>query len=189
MAEPVQNSMTVLLDGASRGDEQALGALMPLVYQELHRLARAYMRRERPGHTLQTTALVHEAYLRMVGQDAGWNNHAHFLGIAAKMMRRILVDHARGQHRAKRGGSAVRVTLDGPAIVARDPDAEIVALEDALTQLEKIDPQRARIVELRFFGGLSNEEVSSIIGISTATVQRQWASARAWLYHELKSEA
>jgi RNA polymerase sigma factor (TIGR02999 family) len=162
---------------------------MPLVYQELHRLAQVYMRRERPGHTLQTTGLVHEAYLRMVGQDADWNNRAHFLGIAAKMMRRILVDHARGHHRAKRGGDAVRVTLDGPANVAKNPDAELVALEDALIRLEKIDPPRARIVELRFFGGLSNEQVSGIVGISTATVQRQWASARAWLYHELKSES
>jgi RNA polymerase sigma factor (TIGR02999 family) len=189
MSEYASSHVTALLEGASRGDQQALGALMPLVYQELHRLAQIYMRRERPGHTLQTTGLVHEAYLRMVGQEADWSNRAHFLGIAAKMMRRILVDHARGNRRAKRGGAAERVTLDGPAMIAKGPDAEMVALEDALTQLEKIDPERARIVELRFFGGLSNEEISSIVGISTATVQRQWASARAWLYHELKSES
>jgi RNA polymerase sigma factor (TIGR02999 family) len=162
---------------------------MPLVYEELHRLARSYMRRERPDHTLQTTGLVHEAYLRLVGQNANWNNRAHFMGIAAKMMRRVLVDHAKSHHRAKRGGGAVKVTLDGPALVTKEAHKEVMALEEALRRLEEMDQQRAQIVELRFFGGLSNEEASKVLGISTATVQRQWAGARAWLYHELKAEA
>ncbi len=181
-------SVTQLLVELSQGDQQALGALMPLVYDELHRLARSYMRRERPGHTLQTTGLVHEAYLRLVGQNANWTNRAHFLGIAAQMMRRILVDHAKSNRRAKRGGGAIKVTLDAPALVSKDADAELIALEEALNRLSNIDPQRARIVELRFFGGLSNEEASKVLGISTATVQRQWAGARAWLYHELKNQ-
>jgi RNA polymerase sigma factor (TIGR02999 family) len=186
--EATPESVTQLLVKSSQGDQEALGALMPVVYEELHRLARNYMRRERPGHTLQTTGLVHEAYLRLVRQDANWNNRAHFLGIAAKMMRRILVDHAKSQHRAKRGGGAVKVTLDGPAMIAKDANKELVALEDALSRLENVDQQRAQIVELRFFGGLSNEEAAKVLGISTATVQRQWAGARAWLYHELRAE-
>ena len=186
--EATPESVTQLLAKSSQGDQEALGALMPLVYEELHRLARNYMRRERPGHTLQTTGLVHEAYLRLMGQDANWSNRSHFLGIAAKMMRRILVDHAKSQHRAKRGGGAVKVTLDGPAVIAKDADKELVALEEALSRLETVDERRARIVELRFFGGLSNEEASKVLGISTATVQRQWAGARAWLYRELKTD-
>ena len=187
MTDTTPKSVTQLLLDSSQGDQQALSALMPLVYEELHRLARGYMRRERPGHTLQTTGLVHEAYLRMVDQNASWTNRAHFLGIAAQMMRRILVDHAKSNRRAKRGGGAIRVTLEGPALVSKDSDAELVALEEALSRLERLDPQRARIVELRFFGGLSNEEASKVLGISTATVQRQWAGARAWLYHEIRS--
>ncbi len=181
-------SVTQLLLDSSKGDEKALAALVPLVYDELHRLAGSYMRREHPGHTLQTTGLVHEAYMRMVDQNAQWSSRAHFFAVAAKMMRRILVDHARSHHRAKRGGGAVRVTLDEPALVSKDSDREIVALEDALKRLEAVDELRARIVELRFFGGLSNEEASKVLGISTATVQRQWSGARAWLYHELKNE-
>ena len=160
---------------------------MPLVYEELHRLARNHMRRENPGHTLQTTALVHEAYLRLVGQNANWTNRTHFLAIASKMMRRILVDHARSNLRAKRGRGAIKVTLEEPAIVTKDSDRALVALEEALSRLEAIDQQRAKIVELRFFGGLSNEEASKVLGVSTATIQRQWAGARAWLYHELRN--
>jgi RNA polymerase sigma factor (TIGR02999 family) len=179
-------SLTQLLVDSSQGNEEALTLLMPLVYDELHRLARSYMRRERPGHTLQTTGLVHEAYIRLLGQTSDWTSRAHFLGIAAQMMRRILVDHAKSHHRAKRGGGAIRVTLEEPAIVSPEPDAELIALDEALSRLEKMDQQRARIVELRFFGGLSNEETSKVLDISTATVQRQWAGARAWLYHELK---
>ena len=186
--EATPQSVTQLLVRSSQGDQEAMGALMPLVYEELHRLARSYMRRERPDHTLQTTGLVHEAYLRLVDQNANWNSRAHFMGIAAKMMRRILVDHAKSQHRAKRGGGAVKVTLDGPALIANDAHKELVALEEALRRLESVDQQRAQIVELRFFGGLSNQEASKVLGISTATVQRQWAGARAWLYHELRAE-
>lgn len=188
MSETTPKSVTQLLIDSSQGDQEALGALMPLVYDELRRLARSYMRRERPGHTLQTTGLVHEAYLRLVGKNANWTDRAHFLGIAAKIMRRILVDHARSHHRVKRGGGALKVTLDGPALVSKASHAEIVALEEALSRLEKKDPERARVVELRFFGGLSNEESSKVLGISTATVQRQWTGARAWLYHEIRSE-
>jgi len=181
-------SVTQLLVDSSQGDDKALAALMPLVYDELHRLAGSYMRRENPGHTLQTTGLVHEAYMRMVDQNANWSNRAHFFGIAAKMMRRVLLDHAKSHHREKRGGGAVRVTLDEPAMLSKDSDREIIALENALKRLEGIDELRAQIVELRFFAGLSNEEISKILGISTATVQRQWTGARAWLYHELKNE-
>jgi len=179
-------NVTQLLQAASQGDEAANEALIPLVYDELRRLARSYMRRERPGHTLQTTALVHEAYLRLVNQNVGWQNRSHFFGIAAQMMRRILVDLAKRRRRDKRGGGAVQVTLDDPALIAQQSNAELLALDDALGRLEKLDPQRARIVELRFFGGLSNEEASEVLGISTATIQRQWTGAKAWLYHELK---
>lgn len=188
VTETSPKGVTELLVKSSKGDEDALSALMPLVYEELHRLARSYMRRERPGHTLQTTGLVHEAYLRLVGQNANYSNRAHFFGIAANMMRRILVDHAKGRLRAKRGGGAVKVTLDEPAMVGKGSDRELVALEEALCRLESVDRQRARIVELRFFGGLSNEEASKVLGISPATIQRQWAGARAWLYHELRAE-
>lgn len=186
MSDTNPKTMTQLLVDSSQGDEDALAQLMPLVYEELHRLARNYMRRERPGHTLQTTGLVHEAYLRLVGQNSGWSSRAHFLGIAAQMMRRILVDHAKSHHRAKRGGGAIQVTLDEPAIISPESNPDLVALDEALGRLEKMDRQRAKIVELRFFGGLSNEEASKVLAISTATVQRQWAGARAWLYHELK---
>lgn len=180
-------NVTELLQAASQGDQAAAEALIPLVYDELRRLARSYMRRERPGHTLQTTALVHEAYLRLVSQNAGWTNRSHFFGIASTMMRRILVDQAKGHHRKKRGGGAVQVTLDDPAVMLQESNAELLALDEALGRLEKLDPKRARIVELRFFGGLSNEEASKVLDISTATIQRQWAGAKAWLYHELKS--
>jgi RNA polymerase sigma-70 factor (ECF subfamily) len=187
--EATPENVTQLLVRSRQGDQEAMGALMPLVYEELRRLARSHMRRERPDHTLQTTGLVHEAYLRLVGQNANWNNRAHFMGIAAKMMRRVLVDHAKSHYRAKRGGGAIKVTLDSPALVTKEAHKELIALEDALRRLEEMDQQRAQIVELRFFGGLSNEEASKVLGISTATVQRQWAGARAWLYHELKAEA
>jgi RNA polymerase sigma factor (TIGR02999 family) len=161
--------------------------LMPLIYEELHRLARRYMRRERPGPTMQTTGLVHEAYLRLVDQRSSWANRVHFFAIAAKMMRRVLVDQAKNRHRAKRGGGALRVTLDEPALPQEEPDLELTALDEALKRLEKLDAQRARIVELRFFGGLSNEEASQVLDVSTATIQRQWVGAKAWLYHELQN--
>lgn len=188
LAETTPKSVTELLIESSHGNQEALAKLMPLVYDELHRLARSYMRRERPGHTLQTTGLVHEAYLRLVNQNVNWANRAHFLGIAAKMMRRVLLDHAKSNQRAKRGGGAIKVTFEEPLALASTSDREIIALEDALSRLEGVDQQRARVVELRFFGGLSNEEASEVLGISTASVQRQWAGARAWLYHELRTE-
>jgi RNA polymerase sigma-70 factor (ECF subfamily) len=186
MGEDTPENVTQLLHDSSLGDEGATNALVPLVYDELRRIARSYMRRERQGHTLQTTALVHEAYLRLVGQDVNWANRSQFFGIAAQMMRRILVDQAKGHFRAKRGGGAIQVTLDGPALMVAQSDDEVLALDEALAKLEKVDRQRARIVELRFFGGLSNEEASKVLDISTATIQRQWAGARAWLFHELK---
>jgi RNA polymerase sigma factor (TIGR02999 family) len=189
MSQTTPETVTRLLMDWTSGSQQALDALMPLVYDELRRLARSHMRRERPGHTLAATGLVHEAYLRLLGQDVNWQNRAHFFGIAAQMMRRVLVDYAKTQQRAKRGGGAVKVALDEPSLLSKNPPADIVALDESLNRLGKLDPQRARIVELRFFGGLSNEESAEILKISPATVQRQWAGARAWLYHELKHEA
>lgn len=185
MAEIQGRGVTQLLLDWSRGDQSALEALTPLVYEELRRVAASYMRRERPGHTLQNTALVHEAYVRLVDQRVEWKSRSHFFGLAAQMMRRILVDHAKAHRSAKRGSGIRPVTLDEPFQVSRQPATDIVALDDALSALSAIEPQRAKIVELRFFGGLSNEEIAETLGISSATVQRQWAGARAWLYREL----
>lgn len=181
-------SVTQLLRDWSGGDREALAALMPLVYDELRRLAHSHMRQESTGHTLQTTALVHEAYFRLIGQRVSWANRAHFFGVAAQMMRRVLVDHAKGQKRVKRGAGAAEVPLEDSALVSRVPSRDIVALDEALRRLEAVDAQRARIVELRYFGGLSNEEASKVLGISTATIQRQWTGARAWLRHELRNK-
>jgi RNA polymerase sigma factor (TIGR02999 family) len=185
MPPTTPKTVTQLLLDWSQGDQQALDKLMPLVYDELRRLARSRLRRERPGHTLQTSGLVHEVYLRLVDQKVNWQSRAHFFGIAAQMMRRVLVDHARTHQRAKRGGGVIKLSLDQPALLTDTPDMDVVALDEVLGRLEKVDPQRSRIVELRFFCGLSNEEASQVLGISPATVQRQWAGARAWLYHEL----
>lgn len=186
MNETTPKSVTQLLAEWSGGDREALAALMPLIYDELRRLAHSYMRQESTGHTLQTTALVHEAYLRLIGQRMSWTNRAHFYCVAAQMMRRVLVDHAKGQKRAKRGAGAAELPLEEAALVSQAPSRDVVALDEALRQLEAVDAQRARIVELRYFGGLSNEETSKVLGISTATIQRQWAGARAWLRHELR---
>jgi RNA polymerase sigma factor (TIGR02999 family) len=188
MPTATPKGVTQLLADWSSGNQEALNALMPLVYDELRRLARSYMRRERPGHTLATTGLIHEAYLRLVDQDVKWQNRAHFFGVAAQMMRRVLIDHAKSQQRAKRGGGAVKVSLDAPIALGEAPDMDLVALDEALGRLERMDPQRGRIVELRFFGGLSNEEASEVLNVSPATVQRQWSGARAWLYHELRRD-
>jgi RNA polymerase sigma factor (TIGR02999 family) len=177
--------ITGLLLKWSKGDEQALEALAPVLYQELRRLARNYMKRERPDHTLQSTALVHEAYMRLVDQRVVWKGREHFFAIAAQMMRRILVDHAKKNQSAKRGSGARPLSLAEPQEVSAKPDKDLVALDEALKRLETHDPQRSRIIELRFFGGLSNEESAVVLGISPATVQRQWAGARAWLYREL----
>jgi RNA polymerase sigma factor (TIGR02999 family) len=177
--------VTELLVAWSKGEERALEALTPLVYGELRRLARSYMRQERAGHTLQSTALVHEAFLRLIDQRVQWNSRAHFFGIAAQMMRRILVDHAKAQSAAKRGAGALRIELDEGLATAPHRDVDLLALDEALERLTKVDPQRSRIVELRFFGGLSNEECAEVLGVSPATIQRQWTGARAWLFHEL----
>jgi RNA polymerase sigma factor (TIGR02999 family) len=177
--------ITALLLNWSNGDENALKTLGPLVYQELRRMARGYMKRERPDHTLQSTALVHEAYMRLVDQRVAWQGREHFFAIAAQMMRRILVDHAKKSRSAKRGAGARPLSLAEPLVVAAKPDKDLVALDEALERLARHDPQRSRIVELRFFGGLSNEECAAVLRISPATVQRQWAGARAWLYREL----
>jgi RNA polymerase sigma factor (TIGR02999 family) len=183
------HEVTRLLVAWSNGDKAALDQLMPLVYSELRRLAHHYMSRERPGHTLQTTALVNEAYLRLVDQESTrWENRAHFFGIAARLMREILVDRARTRRAAKRGGAQVRVSLSKVDRVASRPDVNLIALDEALHRLEAIDPQKSRIVELRYFGGLSIQETAEVIAISAATVKREWSMARAWLRSEIGDE-
>ena len=171
----------------TEGDKQALEDLLPLVYDELRRLAKSYLQRERPGHTLQSTALVHEAYMRLVDQNVSWQSRAHFFGIAAQMMRRILVDHARGKNAAKRGDGAVQVTLDEGLVAANERDVNVLALDASLTKLAALDAQQGQIVELRFFAGLSIEETAEILKISPATVKRDWAMAKAWLYREMQA--
>jgi RNA polymerase sigma factor (TIGR02999 family) len=171
------------------GDREALNQLMPLVYDELRRLAGGYLRRERVGHTLQTTALVHEAYLRLVDQTrADWQNRAQFFGVAAQLMRRILVDHARTQQAAKRGSGALKLSLNEVVGKAKERDAEVIALDDALAELQTLDPQQSRIVELRYFAGLSIAETAEVLGISPATVKREWHMAKAWLYNQLNRD-
>ena len=171
------------------GNPDARDELMPLVYQELHRLAHHYMSRERPGHTLQTSALVNEAFLRLVNQrDVQWQNRAHFFGFAAQIMRQILVDYARNRSYAKRGGGAVQVSLNEELLAPQGPSAEVVALDDALRRLVDIDQRKSQVVELRFFGGLSIEETAEVLGVSPGTVMRDWTLAKAWLRRELSRE-
>ena len=179
--------LTQLLFNWSEGDSAALDKLMPIVYDELRRLASNYLRRENPGHTLQPTALVNEAYLRLVDQrQARWQNRAQFLGVAAQLMRRILVDHARQRDAAKRGGADRHsLSLTDADSIAGKPDADLLAVHDALNELAVIDPQQSRIVELRFFGGLSIEETAEVLGVGHATVERDWKLARAWLRRKL----
>ncbi len=180
------SEITELLGQMSDDNPGAMSELMARVYGELHRLAAAYMRRERGDHTLQTTALVHEAYLRLVGQrDIAWKNRAHFLGVAAQMMRRVLVDHARAHLCRRRGGPQQRVSLDEVCISPRTHSADLVALDEALTRLAQIDARQAQVVELRFFGGLTAEETAKILGVATKTVNRDWLVARAWLHGEI----
>jgi RNA polymerase sigma-70 factor, ECF subfamily len=181
-------SITQLLAKWSTGDQSALDQLMPLVYDELRRLARGYLRRERAEHTLQPTALVNEAYLKLVDQkNARWQNRAQFYGIAAQLMRRILVDHARVKHAEKRGGAEQqRLSITSAEILATKPDLDLLALNEALEELTAMDPQQGRIVELKFFGGLSIEETAEVLGISHATVERDWKMARAWLRRKLE---
>jgi RNA polymerase sigma factor (TIGR02999 family) len=179
-------TVTELLVEWSNGDRQALEQLTPLVYDELRKLARAYLRRERSGHTLQATALVHEAYLRLVDQHSvSWQNRAHFFGIASQMMRRILVNHAVARTTEKRGGHAQMLSLHDAAGIAQPREVDLIALDEALNELERLDAQQTRIVELRFFGGLSIEETAEALGVSTATVKREWSTALLWLRKQL----
>jgi RNA polymerase sigma factor (TIGR02999 family) len=185
MTPPTQE-VTQLLVAWSDGDEQALAALVPLVYDELRRLAHRHLGHERAGHTLQTTELVHEAYLRLVDQkEARWRNRAHFIAIASQMMRRILVDYARARRFAKRGAGARRVSLDEAMVVSDERAADVVALDVALKALAQFDKRKSRMVELRFFGGLSIEETAEVLGVSPGTVMRDWTLAKAWLQREI----
>jgi len=178
--------VTQLLVSWSMGNQAALEELTPLVYGELHRLASAYLRRERPDHTLQSTALVHEAFLKLVNQrDVEWRNRAHFYGIAAQLIRRILVDYARSHHAEKRGSGAVKLSLDEAMAVPQKTELDLVGLDEALERLAQMDPRQNRIVELRFFAGLSIEETAEVMQLSPATIKREWNSARAWLFREL----
>jgi RNA polymerase sigma-70 factor (ECF subfamily) len=182
-------NVTQLLIAWNGGNKDALDELLPIVYDELRRQAARYLRRERPGHTLQTTALIHEAYLRLIDQKSvQWQNRAQFFGIAARMMRRILVDHARTKHRAKRGGADLRVSLTDATSVTKDPDLDLVELDEALNRLAEIDPQQSKIVELRFFSGLNVEETATALQISPGTVKRDWKVAKAWLYREISRD-
>lgn len=184
------DQVTQLLVRWRGGDPEALDALMPIVYADLRRMARQYLQRERADHTLQSTALVHEAYVRLIGQKLPeWQNRAHFFGVAARLMRQILVEYARSHRAAKRGGSACRVTLDEGLMMPQKSDVDVVLLDDALQDLARLDPQQSRIVELRFFAGLSIDDTSEVLGVSPATVTRDWTTARVWLYREISRRA
>lgn len=178
--------ITQLLVRASGGEQRAVDVLLPVVYDELRRIAERCLRRERVDHTLQTTALVHEAYMKLVDQrEAKWQNRAHFYAIAAQAMRRILVNHAKGVNRVKRGGKRGRVPLDESVAVTPETDIDLVALDEAMDRLAELDPRKSRLVELRFFGGMSIEETAEVLGVAPATVKRDWNFAKAWLFREL----
>jgi RNA polymerase sigma factor (TIGR02999 family) len=186
---PLQEEVTQLLKGWSGGDEGALGKLIPLVQPELHRLAHHYMSRERTGHTLQTTALLNEAYLQLVDDPKrNWQNRTHFVAVAAQLMRRIMVDHARERRALKRGAGALQVTLDDVALVTETRSEELLALDEALEKLAALDPRKSQIVELRYFGGLSVEETAAFLKLSPRTVKREWRMAKVWLYRALSEE-
>jgi len=181
--------ITALLVDWNNGDKSAMERLLPLVERELHRLAHSYMRREDPNHTLQTTALINETYLRLIDQrKVQWQNRAHFFGIAAQIMRRILLNYARDQNRLKRGGRAIHVSLSEAMVMPGEKDREIIALNDALTRLEAIDERKGKVVELRFFGGLTVPEVAEVLKVSEITVMRDWAFAKAWLSREMQND-
>ena len=183
--QPAVEEVSSLLRAWSGGDPRALARLTPIVYDELHRLARRYMKRERPGHSLQTTALVNEAYTRQVDHKRmQWQDRAHFFAVSAQLMRRILVEHAR-RHNLKRGGGVQHVSLDEATIVGGDGDMDLVALDDAMNALARLDPRKVQVVEMRFFGGLSVEETAEVLKVSSVTVKRDWRAARTWLYREL----
>ena len=186
--KPEASDVSTLLRAWSDGDQSALKGLTPIVYDELHRLAHRYLERERPGHTLQTTALVNEAYIRLVDyKRMQWQDRAHFLAASAQVMRRILVDHARG-HNVKRGAGVQHVSLDEAGVTGGDQASDLVALDDAMNALARLDPRKAQIIEMRFFGGLSVEETAEVLKVSPATVRRDWSIAKFWLYRELSGE-
>jgi RNA polymerase sigma factor (TIGR02999 family) len=190
MSASSPKDVTRMLANWSNGDQSALEALLPLVYDELRRQAAAYLRREAPGHTLQPTALVNEAFLRMINQTAvTWQNRAHFFGAAANLMRQILIQHARAKHADKRGGDAQKIYLEDVSGLAdnltKEQNLDLIALDDALNDLARVAPQQSRVVELRYFGGLSIEETAEVLGISPATVKREWTMAKAWLHREI----
>ena len=188
-ASPPHEVTQLLIDWSS-GNQAALDRLIPMVDRELHRLAHHYMRRENAGHTLQTTALVNEVYLKLIDQkNVHWKDRAHFFALSAQLMRRILVDHARNRQYAKRGGGAQRITFDEALVVSSERGADLVALDEALSKLTSIDPRKGKVVELRFFGGLSVEETAEALQISAVTVMREWSMAKAWLYNSLSNDS
>jgi RNA polymerase sigma factor (TIGR02999 family) len=189
MTTPSRQDVTDLLVEWGKGDQEALNQLMPLVYDELHRLASRHLRHERPGHTLQTTALVHEAYLKLVDQkNMTWQNRVQFFAASAQVMRHILVDHARSRRALKRGGENLRLSLDEAKVSSEEKNADLLSLNEALNSLAAIDPQQSRVVELRIFGGLTVEEAAEALGISTRTVKREWSMAKAWLHRQIKNQ-
>jgi RNA polymerase sigma-70 factor, ECF subfamily len=179
--------VTLLLRAMKNGDESAAGKLLPLVYNELHRLAKSYMQRERPDHTLQPTALINEAYLRLARDNVDWQSRQHFIGVAANVMRRLLVDHARAHNAEVRAGGLRRVELEEGLMISSERSREVLALHDALTTLEGVDPGQAKVVELRYFGGFSVEEIGEILEMSPRTVKRHWALARIWLIKQMQN--
>jgi RNA polymerase sigma-70 factor (ECF subfamily) len=186
--DPSPTHVTELLTAWGNGDQAAGDRLMSVVYEELHRLAHHYMKQESPGHTLQTSALVNEAFVRLVDQrNVKWQNRAHFFGIAAQMMRRILVDHARSRHYAKRGGGAQHISFEEALVISDERTAEVVAVDEALQRLEEFDARKSKIVEMRFFAGLSIHETAEVLGVSPGTIMRDWTLAKAWLRREISS--
>ena len=186
MSSELQHEVTQILQDWKEGDPEAPDRLLPLVYDEMRRLARIHLAKERPGHTLQPTALVNEAYLRLVDQTrVNWQNRSHFYGIAASMMRRVLVDHARAHATEKRGGGAIRLSIDDVQVPLDERAADFVALDEALKRLSQFDERKSKVVEMRFFGGLNDEEIAEVLGVTTRTVLRDWKKARLWLYREL----
>jgi RNA polymerase sigma-70 factor (ECF subfamily) len=183
---PDAGEVTLLLKAMQSGDPTASEKLLPLVYKELHRLATSYMRRERGDHTLQPTALINETYLRLIGDTTNFQNRAHFIGFAAQVMRHVLVDHARAHNAAMRGGNLRRVELEEGVAISKERSGEILALDEALNELEKVSPRQAKVVELRYFAGLSVEEIASMLEIGPRSVEREWASARVWLFERMR---
>lgn len=183
------SQLTGLLEDWKHGDPTALQKLTPLIYDELRRIAHRYAQRERNGHTLETTALVNEAYLRLAGEKRDWQNRSHFFAVTAQVMRHILIDHARRRHYVKHGGEAQHVPIEAASVMASERAAELIALDEALEEFARLDPRKARVVELRYFGGLSLEETAEAVGLSLMTVRRDWQAAKAWLYRRLKHDS